>query len=261
MKNTKKLYGIIATIVIIVTAFAVSGCVSTKVYDKSVLIEETAEIVVPMSVYITSINGERNRKFKTPNLGSLNLRIPAGQHNFVFHISHATQTRVFYATDLRITYNFLAGHKYAVSTDPLLYTFPSSLKIVITDITPGITDGILTVTGLDKYNGKYILFTGGQDKIVIGSRERQSDRLYGTIIENGIANIPVFNNYMSGYGPFTGNKTVRNLEFFIGNNEVFPFMVVIRGRPYTDGNQYIFNLIEFIDGKATIEFSTLRPKS
>jgi len=247
-----------------VSLLAVS-CSTTKVFDKSIPVEETAEIEIMNSIYLITFNGENvSKKYKTPNLGTLKLRIPAGQHNLSFNIFYSDTKNVIRANDLRVRYNFKPGHNYIVRSDPpfLLVRSGGLVSIDIVDLSEGITDGLLTINGLDEFNGKYIAFSGqlSQYTFLMGSKGKQGlANDIGILIENGTAEIPVFSNDMTAslstvYGPFSGNATITNVIFYIGDEELFNRRSISRSKQYT------INRLMFIDAKTSINFSDLTPK-
>ena len=262
-------------VIMLIVALLIFGCSTTKirVYDKSVPIRETAELVLFPGDHLTSVNGVRFRGnsrggglFST--LKKLIIKLPAGQHDLVFHVSYETvlgnRVTSHTASDLRITYNFEAGRRYMASTST---ASRNHVTINISDITPEITDGLLTVTGLDDYNGKYISFS--HQGATAGYREKKKNQLFGVKIENGIAEIPVFTWHFDGqYGNFSltveGDRNVivqsgLQSNFYISDEEIFDYRLVIRGRQIPNGNKYVSPYqITWVNGKGSIDFTELQ---
>ena len=232
-------------------AILFTGCGSSpKVHDKTVPLEQSSTINLNQCLLI-GMDGNDVRYGN--QLKMVPVIIPAGRHTLKFYASNES---VGYNTvrttfnEVSVTYTFIPGRTYKVQ-------FVGS-DLNIADITPGVTDGLLTINGLEAFNGQYIFFAGGADKTVVGSRERVKADFRGTKIENGVAEIPVFNFY--GYEAFSGNNRVSNVTFYIGTEEIFKFLVVIRDRPYTDGRIFTQPQIQFIEGKASINFRDLTPR-
>ena len=249
----------------VVVSLLANSCSTTKAYDKSIPVEETCEIEIMNSIYLKTFDGrDVSGKFKTPNLGTLKLIIPAGNHGLTFDIFYSDTINVIKAYGLVINYNFIAGHKYIVRSDPpfILLRSGDKVRIDIVDLTQGVTDGLLTINGLEEFNGKYISFSGqvGKYSFLMGSKGKKGiSNDIGVQIENGRAEIPVY--YWDttatmgvAYGPFSGDASASNINIYIGDEELFNRKSIKKSRQFT------INEMLFIDAKAIVNLSDLTSK-
>jgi hypothetical protein len=116
------------TIVALFVATFLSGCVTNKIYDKSLSASEQATLEMPYSLTVTSFDGNKvswNVGFfgMAYGFGKAVVQIPSGEHSLV--VDYFMQTKIgntlrsYSAEDLQVHYNFLPMHTYKLTSTGL----------------------------------------------------------------------------------------------------------------------------------------------
>jgi hypothetical protein len=211
-----------------------------------------------------------NRKWVAPMAGRTTVRIPSGNHDMTFYVKWSGNTgneRVsILSKDMDISYNFTAGHRYALVTDPFITTLMygvsgrGDINVNIVDITPSTTtNGSITITNASELNGKYVYFVApaSSDGLssLVGYKSRDKKGVIGGKVENGIIELPLWYMHLGvGVDTFNFDWSVvvykgREAALFIADTELF------RGTRYLRGPQVTFAPLLFNNGKVEIDFS------
>jgi len=258
----KKILWITTTIFVVFMLFG--ACTSTKIYDKSVPLNETCKLTITNSIYVRSFDGKK-WKWLTPDLGVLEVTIPSGRHiieaNIIYSGQIGNKNVSINSSIMSIAYEFKAGYEYSLISNPGLFELingSSLVGLVIVDMTSdSSTEGLLTITGLEKFNGKYALTEGklsGND-IIYGGSGKKGALFLATKIENGKVELPIWYipRYSVGLKSYNQSQTVKDFTLLIRDKEIAGF--------FSAGNPFITEKsVEFVEGKAEIDFKEFSPK-
>ena len=232
-------------------------------FDPTVPAEETFELWITSGLTLISIN-DKAVSFKDGVI----VRIPAGiagERKLIFDVEWKQLKKACYANKIPLLeeydFKFEAGQRYTVKTVPLINALKEGdiVRIKAINLSNPTTKGLLTINGLDEFNGKYISLLAqiaGFD-FIAGSKGWQEKCDIGVLIENGKAEIPLFlyNSFSSGllFGPsgmsqriyesFNGNVELKMVNILIGDEELLK-----------KTKRYVLKNFQIKSGQATINY-------
>lgn len=264
MKKKRKMSSHIIAVMSLVV-FAVLGLASASApdeiyFDATTPDEQLATLVVPGGTFdVFEFAGKPVGWFKVSLLKSTIVKIPSGIHKvkFNYYFGGNDNYKAEHFKDRELTFDFKAGNVYElIHTENTGFFGDGRFSFFVIDVTPGVTDCFLTVTGLEEFNGKYILFTAYSETYnyargVKGMLEKNN--FLGVLVENGKAEIPIY-TYLKTLNNYYGRNTLSYVDFYLNDEEIFTNKN-LKGRA-----NFQIDKITLTNGKATIDKSDLKTK-